>query len=38
MKHVAVTSVPKSGTPEELLASFGLSADKIAETLNSLLS
>ncbi len=36
-KHVAVTSVPKSGTPEELLASFGLSAEKIAETLKSLI-
>ena len=36
-KHVAVTSVPKSGTPEQLLASFGLSADKIAETLKSLI-
>lgn len=36
-KHVAVTSVPKSGTPEELLASFGLSADKIAETLKKLI-
>ncbi|MEW6709737.1 MAG: transketolase C-terminal domain-containing protein, partial [Candidatus Riflebacteria bacterium] len=37
-KHVAVTSVPKSGTPEELLASFGLSAEKIAETLTKLLA
>lgn len=36
-KHVAVTSVPKSGTPDELLASFDLSADKIAETLKKLL-
>ena len=35
-KHVAVTSVPKSGTPEELLRSFNLSSDKIAETLNEL--
>lgn len=37
-KHIAVTSVPKSGTPEELLASFGLSAEKIAETLKGLLA
>ncbi len=36
-KHVAVTAVPKSGTPDELLASFGLNAPKISETLNSLL-
>lgn len=36
-KHVAVTSVPRSGTPEELLASFGLSHDKIAETLKKLI-
>ncbi|PKL46098.1 MAG: transketolase [Candidatus Riflebacteria bacterium HGW-Riflebacteria-2] len=36
-KHVAVTSVPRSGTPDELLASFGLSADKIAETLKAIL-
>ncbi len=37
-EHVAVTSVPRSGTPEELLASFGLSAKKIAETLTKLLA
>ena len=36
-KHVAVTSVPRSGTPEELLESFGLSASRIAETLKSLI-
>ena len=35
-KHVAVTSVPRSGTPEELLESFGLSSGRIAETLKSL--
>lgn len=35
--HVAVTSVPRSGTPEELLESFGLSAGKIAETLKNLI-
>lgn len=35
-KHVAVTSVPRSGTPEELLESFGLSAKCIAETLTKL--
>ncbi|NLM16166.1 MAG: transketolase [Candidatus Riflebacteria bacterium] len=34
-KHSAVTSVPCSGTPEELLAAYGLSADKIAETLEN---
>lgn len=36
-KHVAVTSVPRSGTPDELLASFGLSHDRIAATLKSLI-
>lgn len=36
-KHIAVTSVPRSGTPEELLESFGLSFNKIAETLKSLI-
>jgi transketolase len=36
-KHVAVTSVPRSGTPEELLESFGLSSNKIAATLKSLI-
>ena len=36
-KHFAVDSVPRSGTPDELLSSFGLSAEKISETLNSLL-
>ncbi|MDD3148833.1 MAG: transketolase, partial [Candidatus Riflebacteria bacterium] len=36
-KHVAVTSVPRSGTPEELLESFGLSAGRIAETLKELI-
>lgn len=35
--HVAVTEVPKSGTPDELLASFGLSADRIAQTLKGLI-
>ena len=35
-KHVAVTDVPKSGTPEQLLRSFGLSSDKIEETLKEL--
>ncbi|GAB4269908.1 MAG: transketolase [Candidatus Rifleibacteriota bacterium] len=35
-KHVAVTRVPRSGSPKELLASFDLSADKIAQTLESL--
>lgn len=35
-KHVAVTAVPMSGTPEELLASFNLSSDKILETLKTL--
>ncbi|MBF0544454.1 MAG: transketolase [Candidatus Riflebacteria bacterium] len=34
--HVAVNSVPRSGTPGELLDSFGLSADKIFQTLKKL--
>lgn len=36
-KHIAVTSVPRSGTPEELLESFGLSHNRIAETLKNLI-
>lgn len=36
-KHVAVTSVPRSGTPEQLLESFGLSHDRIASTLKDLI-
>ncbi|MGM0600280.1 MAG: transketolase [Candidatus Rifleibacteriota bacterium] len=36
-KHVAVNDVPRSGPPEALLASFGLSADKIKESITSLL-
>ena len=36
--HTAVTEVPRSGTPEELLASFNLSHDKIAETLKKLIN
>jgi transketolase len=36
-KHVAVNDVPRSGPPEALLASFGLSADKIKESIDSLL-
>ncbi|MFZ2957574.1 MAG: transketolase [Candidatus Ozemobacteraceae bacterium] len=35
--HVAVNKVPRSGTPQELLASFGLSAEAIEKTLKSLL-
>ncbi|MBP7633299.1 transketolase, partial [Candidatus Ozemobacteraceae bacterium] len=37
-KHVAVTSVPRSGPPEALLDSFGLSSVKIAATISGLLS
>ncbi|OQA06410.1 MAG: Transketolase 2 [bacterium ADurb.Bin374] len=37
-KHVAVTSVPRSGPPEALLDSFGLSSAKIAATVSGLLS
>jgi transketolase len=36
--HVPVTSVPRSGTPDQLLASFGLSADEIAKTLKKAIS
>jgi len=36
--HVAVTRVPRSGPPEAVLESFGLSSKKIAETISNLLS
>ncbi len=35
--HVAVNRVPRSGTPDELLASFGLSSGEIEKKLRSLL-
>lgn len=35
--HIAVNRVPRSGTPEELLESFGLSAREIEKTLKKLL-
>jgi transketolase len=35
--HVAVNSVPRSGTPNELLDSFGLSAEKIEKTIKDML-
>ncbi len=37
-KHVAVNKVPRSGPPEALLESFGLSAKKIEETLRQILA
>ncbi|MBF0410638.1 MAG: transketolase [Candidatus Riflebacteria bacterium] len=37
MTHVAVNKVPRSGTPNELLDSFGLSSEKIAATIKSLI-
>ncbi|HNV72813.1 MAG TPA: transketolase C-terminal domain-containing protein, partial [Candidatus Ozemobacteraceae bacterium] len=35
--HVAVDKVPRSGSPEEMLESFGLSAKTIATRIKSLL-
>jgi transketolase len=34
-RHTAVTQVPRSGPPETLLASFGLSREKIAEAISA---